>query len=425
MDKKNIVIIIIDALRPKNLSLFGYHKETDKNLKEISRESILFKNHFSSSNSTAPAVTSILTGKHSENHGIIHQLPYTKSEEITKFNATPKFWLPEFLKEKGYETIAIDWIGLWFKKGFNYYGEGEEREDYVKPSAPFRSAKDITDIAIEKISQSEKPFFLFLHFWDTHFPFPHVKYKEMGEENDLNTILENIKDKNQREYLKKRISGKSLYSIKGMIDKYDLSIRDVDKEIGRIYDFLKSRNLWRDTLLFVMGDHGTSLTEHGIYFSSSGLYDDSIHTPLIAHIPGYDGKQIDEFVQNIDIVPTILNYLKFQIEEKFDGKPFLQLIQNNIPIRDKVFSVDGLCEDIKSIRTKNRKLIIAKNNFCNLCKGSHHERIEEYDLEKDPGETINIYSGKSELMKFLGDDNELAEEVTGEKKEFIPSRDWI
>ena len=57
--------------------------------------------------------------------------------------------------------------------------------------------------------------------------------------------------------------------------------------------------------------------------------------------------------------------------------------------------------DIKSIRTKNRKLILAENPKCNLCKSSHHERVEEYDLEKDPKELENIYNGSSELMGFL------------------------
>ncbi|MDO8528980.1 MAG: sulfatase [Nanoarchaeota archaeon] len=386
----NIIFIIIDALRPKNLSLFGYHKETDKNLKILSKESILFRNNFSSSNSTAPAVTSMLTGKYSRNHGIIHQLPYTKPEEINKFNEVTKFWFPEYLKNLGYETIAIDWIGMWFKKGFDYYGEGEEKEDYVEPLAPFRPAKEITDLAMEKMSQAQKPFFLLLHFWDTHFPFPNTKYSGEGDETDIENMLGSIKGEKQREYLRKRIIGKKLYSLQGMEEKYDLSIIDVDKEIGRIYDFLKSRNLFDDTILFVMGDHGTNLTEHEIYFSSSGLYDGSIHTPMITHFPGISAKEINGFVQNVDIIPSILDYLHLQTEEKFDGKSFLPLIINNIPIRDEIFSVDGLCEDIKTIRTKSKKIIISQNNFCNLCKGYHHQGVEEYDLEKDPEEKRNM-----------------------------------
>ncbi|MDD5192068.1 MAG: sulfatase [Candidatus Nanoarchaeia archaeon] len=394
---KNVIIIVIDALRPKNLSLFGYDKETDKNLIRISNNGILFRNHFSAANSTAPSVTSILTGKYPKNHGIIHQLPYTKEEEIQKFEKR-KFWLPEFLKINGYTTIGIDWIGLWFKEGFDYYGEGEVSDE---TDAPFKSAENITSLALLKIRDTKKPFFLFLHYWDTHFPFPHVKYEEQGDEKDIQNTLNSITNESQREYLKKRIQGKSLYTIQGMKDKYDLSITDVDKQIGRIYNFLGEKDLLQDTIIFILGDHGVNLTEHGIYFSPSGLYDDSIHSPLIAHIPDFEKKEIDSFVQNIDIVPTILDYLNLKSDEKFDGKSLIPLIKNNLPLRDKIITFDGLCEDIKAVRTKNKKLIIAKNNFCNLCKSTHHKNIEEYDLEKDPGEINNIFSGKSELMKDL------------------------
>ncbi len=400
--KKNIIIILVDAFRRKNLSLYGYHKETDKNIKEIAKENLWFDNYFSASNSTAPALSSIFTGKYPNNHGVIHQLPYTKQEEIDKVQKV-KFWFPEYLKNKGYETICVDWIGLWFKRGFNYYGEGENF-DFKKSPAPFAPINEMTDLAISKIKENQntdKSFFLFMHIWDTHFPFPNTKYESENNETDFQKTLENIKDESQREYLKKRIEGKKLYTIQDMINKYDTSIKDIDNEIKRIKEVLIEQNLWEDTILIIVGDHGTNLTEQGIYFSSSGLYEDSIHIPSVMHFPGLESKKITEFVQDIDIVPSILDYLQLETQEEFDGKSFLPLIKTNQPIRDKIFSFDGLCEDIKTVRTKNRKLILAKNNFCNLCKASHHEKIEEYDLEKDPEESINIYSGDSYLMKFL------------------------
>ncbi len=118
-------------------------------------------------------------------------------------------------------------------------------------------------------------------------------------------------------------------------------------------------------------------------------------------IPGLGAKEITELVQNVDITPTILDYLKLEANGEFDGISLLSLIKSNRLVRDKIFLFDGLCADIKAVRTKNRKLIIAKDNFCNLCKASHHEKIEEYDLEKDPEETINVYSKESKLMKLL------------------------
>ena len=78
-------------------------------------------------------------------------------------------------------------------------------------------------------------------------------------------------------------------------------------------------------------------------------------------------------------------------QECFDGKSCLPLIKNGHKIRDKIFSFDGLCEDIRAVRTNNKKLIVAKNNFCNLCKGSHHKNVEEYDLRSDSGENVDIY----------------------------------
>lgn len=390
---KNIVMILIDAFRSKNLSLFGYNKETDKYLTKIAKESILFREHFSASNSTAPAITSIFTGKYPNNHGVIHQLPYTRQEEIEKIKKA-EFWLPEYLGGKGYETVAIDWIGFWFTRGFDYYGEGDK-----DASALFNPANEITDLAISKIKQAKRPFFLFLHFWDTHFPFPTTEYDAMGKEGDLKKTLESIKSESQREYLKKRIDGTGLYTIWDMKNKYDMSIKSIDKEIGRLHSFLKGQGLWDETVFILLGDHGENLTDHGIYFSSSGLYDDSIHVPLIMHIPGFKAGEVTELVQNVDITPTILDYLKLEAKGEFDGISLLPLIKSNRPVRDRIFSFDGLCADITAVRTKTRKLIIAKDNFCNLCKASHHGKIEEYDLEDDPEETINVYSKGSKLTK--------------------------
>lgn len=58
----NIVLVIVDAFRPKHLSLFGYENETDKNLKKLAKESIVFRKAISTSNSTVPSLNSIFTG---------------------------------------------------------------------------------------------------------------------------------------------------------------------------------------------------------------------------------------------------------------------------------------------------------------------------------------------------------------------------
>jgi arylsulfatase A-like enzyme len=191
-----------------------------------------------------------------------------------------------------------------------------------------------------------------------------------------------------------------------MINKYDLAIETIDFQIGRLYKYLKKKNLWKDTIFVILGDHGTNLTDHNVYFSSSSLYDNTIHVPMIMHLPGIKSGEINEFAQNVDILPTIMDSIGYKIDEKIDGLSLMSLIEKGEPIRDKVFSWDGLSENIKSVRTKKRKLILAEDASCNLCKSSHHEKKEEYDLEKDLMEKKNIYSESednqgNELWKSL------------------------
>jgi len=427
--KPNIIFIVIDALRTKNLSMYGYEKETDKNLKKIAKENLFFKKYFSSSNSTAPALNSIFTGLYPPNHGILHQFPYTSEEEMDKMDQQVKFWLPSYLKEKGYETIAIDWIGLWFKKGFDYYEEKETKKSKkflntpfikkillnlpawaykfgkkivkAKSSEQFSPAIDTATLGISKMKEAKQPFFLFMHFWDTHFPFPTTKYQAKEKDNDIDEVLKKIIGESQKEYFKKRVADINLKSTKDMVNKYEDAIANIDYAVGKIYKFLKKEKMLDNTIIVIQGDHGDSINEHNIFFEHSGLYDVSTHVPLILHFPKIQPKEINELAENVDVIPTILEFLEEKSNERLDGVSLWPLINNDEKVRDKVFSWDGLSHDIKSVRTKNKKLIIAKDPTCHLCKSIHHKNAEEYDLVKDEEELENIYKEDSELRKFL------------------------
>jgi arylsulfatase A-like enzyme len=434
--EKNVVIILVDAFRPKNTSVFGYEKETDKFIKKISKESFLFKDFFSSSNCTAPSLTTIFTGRFPNTHGIIHQFPYTSQEEINKFQDSNSFWLPTFLQEKGYETIAVDWIGMWFKKGFNYYKDKKDEKPNpflnhpfirrillnlpswayafgkkmikARASPKFPTAEQTMDTAIERVGEAidtKKPFFLFTHFWDTHFPFPNTKNPKPCGKKDLSETLKGITDEKHKEYFKKRIVDIGLDSVDDMVAKYDLAIKNVDVQVGKLYKFLKKKDVWDDTIFVLLGDHGTNLADNGIYFSSSSLFDDTLHVPFVMHLPGLEGKKVKGFAQNTDIVPTILDFLGYgddgKVSDKIEGLSMLPLVEQEKQIRDKIIAWDGLSHEIKCVRTKNKKLILAKDPECNLCKSAHHGKEEEYDLVNDPEERRNIYSGDSELKKYL------------------------
>lgn len=375
---KNIIIIVIDAFRPNNLSLFGYQKETDRNLKKIAKEGTVYRNFFSSSNATAPSLMSIFTGRFPGNHGIIHQFPYTADSEIEKMYQERKFWLPSFLQSKGYETIAVDWLGMFFKDGFDYY---KEREDWQGPSncsTRFSPAKDTMELAISKIDNAKKPFFAFIHFWDTHFPFLTTQYQ--GVAKDIEEILKEVKGDSQKEFYRKKVmvDGNVLYSLEGMVGKYDEAIKEVDNQIGKLVKYLKEKDFWDNTIFMALGDHGTNLIDHNIYFTSCSLFDETIRAPFIARFPGIEKREEENFVQNTDIAPTILDLMGEKPDPDFDGKSLI-----NLGLREKVYFWDGLAEDVKGERTRNTKTIIAKGRNCHLCKSGHHQELEQYELEKE------------------------------------------
>ena len=88
--KPNIVIIISDALRPKDLSLYGYSVENDRNIKKIASDSVVFENNFSASNASDPSLTSIFSGQYPTTNGFIHQHPFMKEEETNQVITTIK-----------------------------------------------------------------------------------------------------------------------------------------------------------------------------------------------------------------------------------------------------------------------------------------------------------------------------------------------
>lgn len=428
--KPNIVILLIDALRAKNMSLHGYPHEFDRNIKRIASESLMFTNHFSCANATYPSLTSLFTGKYPVNHGVVHNMPHTSQDQLEKLKKN-KFWLPMFLQKQGYETFLFSLTGGWFRKGFDYIQEEKKKDTYRKindkklvkkilkiipdpvyvslkkmigrdPKTDFPKPKETVDLAISKVKEAKQPFFMFLHFEDVHYPWATTPTPKAEGGKSKKELLQEIKDNSQKKYVQRRMFNTSTNSSAEVEGKYNKALETVDVEAGRFYDFLKEKKILDKTIFIVMSDHGFSIAEHGIYLNHTGLYDETIHVPLLMKLPGTKPKQIDELVQNVDLVPTILDLIGKKNSEP-DGNSLLPLIKKGTPIRNKAFSFDGSCANRWSIRTKNRKLIFTADPSCFSCKSKHGEEIEEYDLNKDPQELDNIHKGKHKLTEFRPD----------------------
>ncbi len=121
---------------------------------------------------------------------------------------------------------------------------------------------------------------------------------------------------------------------------YEDMIHYNDYHIGALIEKLKDLDLFEQTLFILTSDHGESFNEHGVISHRSIPYDELIKIPLIIKFPHpqFTGK-VDGLVQQIDLAPTILEYLDIPENDMLiQGKSFLPLLRGQRKVNDFVFS---------------------------------------------------------------------------------------
>lgn len=422
----NIILIVIDALRARNLGCYGRDRDSSPNIDKIADKGVLFENVYCSWNTTDQSLTSILSGRYPRTHGIVHHGDKVKPEDLNAFETLNVKLLSQVLqgKDNGYETLAVDWMARWFKRGFDYYGYNPKRNLFRKliyyiftlpyvhlkyiaahlgllriyskkrrfsaaslwkgfkgvfrtflftfELARIQDACFVTGLAEELIKSSRKEnFFLFLHYWDTHTPY-----------NCPRNFFEKKKG--------------HMTSEEVLLAKYNGAVRYVDQQIGRLFDSLREEKLLEDTLIIITSDHGESLWEHDIFFDHHGLYDVTTHVPLILYYPKAfsEPKRVKGLVQHIDLAPTLYELLNIKYKDyELDGASLMPLIRGEKgEIRHFAFNEESYVQRKIGFRTKKFKYIFSPDGvgMCNYCQQVHGGEEELYNLDVDPEEKVNI-----------------------------------
>lgn len=319
----NIILISLDTLRAQSMSCYGFAKKTTPFLDQLAKEGVLFENMCAASTSTPPSHMSMMTGLYLGVHGVLN-------EQVL----APKIkTLPEILSETGYVTCAVTENGflirdMGFGRGFDDYYEIKDVVLFDKLFVAGGFAKDVFERGKTWIEEkNNQKFFLFLHTYEVHSPyFPPAPYDTMFLDNP--STYENYL-KRTREY-KGRINYKQLPP-EFVRAQYEGEARYVDEIIKDFITFLKERGLEDKTLLIITSDHGEELFEHQSrvghgYFT----YDVESHIPFIMWMPGTipSGTRIKNQVSNVDILPTLVDFLDLSHDERVQGKSLYPLVVN-------------------------------------------------------------------------------------------------
>jgi len=256
--------------------------ETTPNLDALSREGMLFGIAVVQAPWTKPSVASFFTSTYASTHGCIKEQPgsFLTSSLIT---------IAEVLEAHGYYTLAVN-SNPHLKPGTSGWDQGFHlmKHTDTKPGNPER----LTDEAIALLrgisalleKNAEKRFFLYLFYFDPHYPFePAHKRFTLEDYGPLGGL-----------------EGK-----RRCIVNYDNEIVDTDAAVGRLLAELKELGLYEESLIIVTADHGESLHEHGEANHGLKLYDSTLRIPLI--IKGVGQGRVAGQVRAIDVMPTVLD----------------------------------------------------------------------------------------------------------------------
>lgn len=346
----NILLITIDTLRPDRLSCYGSTNPTP-HLDEIARNGIQFQHAFTHVPLTFPSHASILTGLFPVHHGM-HQ----NGRDILQNSSS---LISSVLQQNGYKTGAVvssfvldRKFGL--EKAFHTYDDVMERAPGTTSNFDVERPGDQTLNATMKVidSFSGSKWFVWTHFYDPHTP----------------------------------------YAPPPPLQGYDGEVQFVDEQIGKLMDWLKSKNLDRNLIVVVTGDHGESLGEHGEQTHGFFVYNSTLHVPLILSFPGVHPKKMETAVGTADIVPTLLALTGIADTQDRDGESMLPLLHGEKRSKDLYFE-----SHYAELLGWNGLSGILQNNW----KLISTTRSELYDWQNDSMETTNVYSQKIDTSQAM------------------------
>ncbi len=395
----NIVLLGVDSLLATHMSCYGYHRLTTPHIDRFAEGGALFEKTYSAHIPTTSAYASMLTGLDTFSTQVValrHQGPLR--EEVKT--------LAEILRDEGYDTTCVGFSGpsaRGFDTYLEYSGWGPD-ESGRSPKAENLNKTTLPELNRLIDQSDEKPFFLFLRHMDPHSPYlPPAPYERMfyhGDECDpSNKSMEPVMT------FKPFCDYFASWMPPGITDKdyviaqYDGAIAYMDACIQTLFNALEARGVLDETIIVVNGDHGETLYDHECWFDHHGLYDVTLHVPLIIRYPGRvpAGKRVAGYNQHKDLVPTLLELADIETDIAFDGESLTPLMNGEITSYESEFYITE-CTWMRKHgwRTPEWKLIVA------LEPDFHFKPpVELYNLIQDPDENNNLAETHPDIVNVL------------------------
>jgi len=396
----NIVLITLDTTRADRMGFLGSKQGLTPNLDTLARDSAVFTHAYAQAPLTTPSHATILTGTYPQFHQVLDfGMPLAANLPFA----------PEILRAHGYRTAAfVSSLVLnpepsyapGFDRGFETYdagfhkaGHGEDRYRTVQ-----RRGDEVVAHALAWLTKHPKgPFFIWVHLYDAHDPYdPPEPYKTRYASAP-----------------------------------YDGTIAYEDAVVGKLLRELKLRGLYDGTVMAVTADHGEALGAHGEDTHGIFLYDETIQVPLLIKMPikmpinqphtSAAGQRIENRVELVDILPTLLQEVGIEIPKEVQGESLLPLIKMKAGESEENQTADVWRDrpayaqsDVPWIEfgwSAERSLRTGKYLYIQA------PRRELYDQEADPSADHDLASSSAAVADTLASQLETFRQKTASQRE--------
>lgn len=413
-----ILFVDIDTLRPDHMGCYGYHRNTTPNFDAVAKEGLRFNNYYCSDAPCLPSRAALITGLFGIHNGAVGHggtaADRSLMGETRDFkDARDQNCFNNIFRKAGMHTVSISTFperhsAWWFNAGFNeMYNVGKSGQE---------SGEEVLPIALDWIKRSAQKdnWFLHIHLWDPHTPYrAPASYGNPFENDPLPSWFnDEIVSKHVKTVGPHSISEMNMYDdtvfpqyprhpgkaedmegLRRIIDGYDCGVSYADHLMGRIFDSLRSMNIYDDTAVIITSDHGENFGELGIYSEHGTADAATCRIPMIIKWPnGYKGVDSD-FHYSLDLCPTVSELLNVPKYEKWDGSSYSETIRNGSPCGHESLVISQMahvCQ--RSARFDSWLYIRTTHDGFRL-----FPREMLFDLENDPYEQNDIAADNPEI----------------------------
>lgn len=331
----NIILLSTDGLNALNMSVFGYERDTTPFLRELAKSSLVGANHFTNAAHSMGSETALLTGKSPFTTRVLY--PPDTLKGVDKYQH-----LPGLLRLDGYRSVEI---------GVDYYVDASQTDFQnafsefncarIEHTSPLERLKDfgygdaiyLLDEIYQRITNRLAHIFF---SQDMVNPLTQVKQAATFVATDadrlacLNQYLEEIKLSGQPLFAHVHLMGthgdlfyptEQVFSVGQQQDQgwltdfYDDAILDFDRQVQQLVTRLIETGKYDNTILVIYTDHAQG------YLPQQRI-------PLIIHFPGGQfAGALAENTQNLDIAPTLLEFMGMPVPAWMEGTSLLQPVE--------------------------------------------------------------------------------------------------